>query len=113
MDLMLLSMECVLMDIMLLNKFKGTNIVYKVMPLIDLNGHYVVEQNKKKARIRNRNNPVPHLTQDTTLESDKNTRKHHLQESQEASFFKQVITRLQWTDKPAWQTQNINNKKGP
>ena len=32
-------------------------------------------------------NRVPHLTQDTTWESDKNTRKHHIQESQEASPF--------------------------
>ena len=31
----------------------------------------------KKANIRNRYNQVPHLTQDTTLESDKNTRKQH------------------------------------
>ena len=38
---------------MLLNKFKGTNIVYKAMPLIDINWHYVVEQSKKKANIRN------------------------------------------------------------
>ena len=31
----------------------------------------------KKAKIRNRYNQVPHLTQDTTWESDKSTRKHH------------------------------------
>ena len=32
----------------------------------------------KEAKIRNRYNPVPHLTQDTTWESDKNTIKHHI-----------------------------------
>ena len=41
----------------------------------------------KKAKIRVRYNQVPHLTQDTTWESDKNTRKHHKQESQEVSPF--------------------------
>ena len=35
----------------------------------------------------NRYNQVPHLIQDTTWESDKNTRKHHIQESQEVSPF--------------------------
>ena len=39
----------------------------------------------RKAKIRNRYNQVPHLTQDTEKESDKNTRHHHIQESQEAS----------------------------
>ena len=41
----------------------------------------------KKAKIRNLYNQVPHQTQDTTWESDKNTSKHHTQESQEASPF--------------------------
>ena len=41
----------------------------------------------KKARIRNRYNQVPHLTPDTIQESDKNTRKHHTQESKEVSPF--------------------------
>ena len=41
----------------------------------------------EKAKIRNRYNQIPHLTQDTIWESDKNTRKHHLQESQEVSPF--------------------------
>ena len=31
---------------------------------------------KKKAKIRNRYNQVPHLTHDTILERDTNTRKH-------------------------------------
>ena len=38
---------------------------------------------RKKANIRNRYNQVPHLTQDIIRESDKNTRKHYTQESQE------------------------------
>ena len=43
---------------------------------------------KKKAKIRNRYNQVPNLTLDNTWESDYNTRKHHIQESQEASPFR-------------------------
>ena len=41
----------------------------------------------KKAKIRNRYNQLPHLTQDTTWESDKNTRKYHIEKSQEVSHF--------------------------
>ena len=40
----------------------------------------------KKAKVRNRCNQVPHLTQDTTLGSDK-APKHHIQESQKVSSF--------------------------
>ena len=32
---------------------------------------------RKTAKIRNQYNQVPHLTQDTTWDSDKNTIKHH------------------------------------
>ena len=46
-----------------------------------------VGKESKKAKIRNRYNQVPHLTLDTTWESDKNTTKHHTQESQEVSPF--------------------------
>ena len=42
---------------------------------------------KMKVKIRNRYNQVLNLTQDNTRESDYNTRKHHIQESQEASPF--------------------------
>ena len=42
---------------------------------------------RKETKIRNRYNQVPHLTQDTTWESDKNTIKHHTQESQEIRHF--------------------------
>ena len=41
----------------------------------------------KKAKIWNRYDQVPHMTQDTVLESDKNTKKHQIQESQEVSPF--------------------------
>ena len=42
---------------------------------------------RKKAKIRNQYNQLPHLTQDTTWENDKNTRKHHTKESQGVSPF--------------------------
>ena len=35
---------------------------------------------KQEAKIRNRYNQVPHLTQNTTWESDKITIKHHIQD---------------------------------
>ena len=38
---------------------------------------------QKNAKIRNQYNKVPRVTQDTIWESDKNTRKYHIQESQE------------------------------
>ena len=42
---------------------------------------------RKKAKIRNPYNQIPNLTQDTIWESDKNTRKHHMHESQVVSPF--------------------------
>ena len=42
---------------------------------------------ERKAKIRNRCNQVPYLTQNTIRESDKNTRKYNIQESQEVSPF--------------------------
>ena len=39
------------------------------------------------AQIRNRYKQVPHLTEDTTWESDKHTRKHHTEMRQEVSPF--------------------------
>ena len=41
----------------------------------------------KTAKIRNRYNQLLHLTQDTIWESDNNTRKHNVQESQDVSPF--------------------------
>ena len=42
---------------------------------------------KRKAKIRNQYNQIPHLTQDTIWESDNNTRKYHIQMGQEVSCF--------------------------
>ena len=39
----------------------------------------------KKAKIRNRYTQVPNLTQDNIWESDKYTRKHHIQKRQEVN----------------------------
>ena len=41
----------------------------------------------KKAKIRNQYNQVPHLTQDTKWERDKNTGELHIQASQEVRPF--------------------------
>ena len=41
----------------------------------------------KEANIRNRYKQVPHLTKDTTWESDENKIKHNIQELQDASPF--------------------------
>ena len=38
------------------------------------------------AKIRKRYNQVPHRTQDTTGESNKNTKKHHQQEPTDQPF---------------------------
>ena len=41
---------------------------------------------KTKTKIRNLNNQIPPLTQDTISESDKNTRKHQIQEPRGQPF---------------------------
>ena len=56
-------------------------------------------------------NQVPHLTQDTTWGSDKNTRKHHIQESQDASPFQAGDHEAAINRQEVWQTRNINSKK--
>ena len=48
---------------------------------------YTTAKNERKAKIRNRYNQVPYLTQNTIQESDKNKRKHNTQDNQEASHF--------------------------
>ena len=64
------------------------------------------------ARIRNPFNQTPHPTQDTIWESDKNTRRHHIHESQEVSPFPagdhKAAKRRQDSKK-----QKKNNKKDP
>ena len=57
----------------------------KPNPYIEKN--ILIQKVRKNAKIRNRYNQVPHLAQDITWESDKNTRKYHIQESQEVSHF--------------------------
>ena len=55
-----------------------------------------------KLCVWNRYNQITHLTQDTIWKSDKNTRKHHIRDSQEASPFPagdQKATRNSMTDK--------------
>ena len=48
---------------------------------------WLVYKVRKKAKIRNRCNQVPHLTQDATFESDDTTRAHHIRESKEVSLY--------------------------
>ena len=55
---------------------------------------------RKAAKIRHRYNHVPHLTQDTTWESDKNTIKHHKQEPR-GQAFPSRRPRQQLTDRKA------------
>ena len=55
-----------------------------------LRDHDVIVKVGTEAEIRNQYHQVPHLIQDTTRESDKsdkNTIKHHTQESQEVNPF--------------------------
>ena len=54
-----------------------------------------IREVRKKAKNKTRYNQAQHLTQDTTWESDKNTIKHHIQESQDVSPFPAGDTRLQ------------------
>ena len=42
---------------------------------------------RKKAKIRNRYNQVPHLIQYTTWEKDKKYKEHHIEENQEVRPF--------------------------
>ena len=72
------------------------------------------------ANIRSRYNQIPHPTQDTTWESDKNTRKHHTQERQwvfpfSTGDYKATRNRqYSMTDTHETHPQNnliINNKK--
>ena len=65
---------------------------------------------RKKANIRNRYNKVPHLTKDTTWESDKTQENITHNRAKRPALSQQVTTRLQRTDKKAWHTRNIDNK---
>ena len=50
---------------------------------------------RKRAKIRNRYNMVPHLTQDTNGESNKLTIRHHKREPRGQPFSQQVTMRQQ------------------
>ena len=51
-------------------------------------------KSRKISEIRNQYSHITHLTQDTIRNSDKNTRKYHIQETQ-VNLSQQVTTRLQ------------------
>ena len=53
----------------------------------------------KVAKIWNRYNQVPHLTQDTVRESDKYKKKIRYMRAKKSAFSQQVTTRLNDTDK--------------
>ena len=53
---------------------------------------------RKNAKIRNRYNQVPHLTQDTTIESNKNTQNITYKRAKSLALSKQVPPSLQLTD---------------
>ena len=73
----------------------------------------IIRKVSKKAKIRNWYNQVPHLTLDTTWESDKTQENIIYQRAKRSALYQQVITRLQEPGKKAWQTRNINNKNDP
>ena len=69
---------------------------------------------RKEADIRNPYNQIPLLTQDTISESDENTRKHHIQESQEVSPFKAGDHNFKAArNRQDSMTRNTSNKKDP
>ena len=55
---------------------------------------------RKQVKIKNQYNQIPHLTQDIIWESDTNTIKHHIHDSQEFSPF------LAGDHKAAWNRKN-------
>ena len=69
---------------------------------------------RKRAKIRNRYNQAPHLTQDANWESDNVTIRHHKLEPRGQPFPLQVTTKHQQTDVHESITkQDRNNIKGP
>ena len=59
----------------------------------------------KKAKIRNRYNQVPHLSQDIKWESDKNKKNITHRRGKRSSLFHQVTTKLQDTGSTICQRQ--------
>ena len=67
----------------------------------------------QKAKIRNRYNQGPHLTQDTIWESDKTQENITYKRAKRSVFSQQVTTRLKETDMTVWQRQTQIKKKDP
>ena len=74
---------------------------------------FACDKVRKKTKIRNRYNQVPHLTQDIICESDTTQENITHKRAKRLALFQQVTTRVQWTDMTVWQTPNINDKKDP
>ena len=69
---------------------------------------------RKKAKIRNQYNQVPHLIQNTSFESDKNTRNYHMKESKEVSPFPPGDRKAGCNEQTRQHDrQEHNNKKDP
>ena len=68
---------------------------------------------RKKAEIMNQYNQVPHLTQDAIWESDKNTRKHQIQRTQEGSPFPASDHKAARNRQDSMAKTNTDNKKDP
>ena len=68
---------------------------------------FVHNKLRKVAKTRNRCNQVPHLTQDTTWESDKNTKITN--KSQEVSSFPAGDHKVAMNRRESMETQDINN----
>ena len=68
---------------------------------------------RKNAKIRNRFSQVPYLTQYTVWESDKNTTKRHIQESQENSPFPAGDHNTARHRQDNMANTNTNKKKDP
>ena len=65
---------------------------------------------EREAKIRNRYNQAPHLTQNTIWESDKTPKKHNTQESQEGSPFQAGDHKAARNKKDSITTINIKHK---
>ena len=68
---------------------------------------------ENKTKIRNQYHQVPHLTQDNIWESYRITRKHHNEESQEASPFPTGDHEAAMNRLDSMVKKNLNNKKDP
>ena len=68
---------------------------------------------RKEAKIKNQYNQVSHLTKDTTWESGKNTRNHHVQESQDVSCFPARVHKAILNRQDSMTDMNTKYKKDP